>query len=70
MFRMIEVCERWWQKDFIYKHTKWLKKVVKFEPREKYDLNKMSKWSGMEEIIIFWKTARWFGSDRSDSNCV
>lgn len=54
---MINVIMRNDEKKILYeleiKHTKWLKKLVRFESRAIYDLNQMSKCSGIKGVTNF-----------------
>lgn len=50
------------------KHTKCLKKLVRFELRAIYDLNQMSKCNGIKEITSFWKLLVDSNQERGNSN--
>lgn len=57
MIRMIDAFMRNDDKKLLYvfdiKHTKWLKKSVRFESKVIYDLNQMSKCSGIKRKTEF-----------------
>lgn len=52
----------------LIKHKKWLRKSIRCESRTIYDLNQMSKWSGIKNLILniwqlIWITRKmWFES--------